>query len=181
MDRLIVDGIDLTEFLGIPYVASRHPGRVSVENFLKNLQKGSNCQLLTLGILAKAGLYTPNCINAGRGKRVGSKELWLDTGLTYQIVMRLSGNENVLRDVYLRDGKFLWAFDILFFSPPGADPDADPYNYQNLHLGIYIGSFGENKHCILHNTKPGPSTIWPVWDFHKKGYTLFGIKRSKLS
>ena len=48
MEDLIVRGIYLSEFLGIPYEASRHPGNVSVDEFLADPSAGANCQLLAL-------------------------------------------------------------------------------------------------------------------------------------
>jgi len=164
----------------IPYVSSRHPGNVSVDEFLKNPKLGCNCQLLVLGALKKAGFDMPSDMGIDQGERFGSRELWEDVQFTKFVAMPLrtarfvapydSDPSNGLRGPFEK-------FDLYFFSPPGIDAFSDTYDYKNLHIGLLIEIRSDYKRRIFHNSRPGPSTIWYRSDFDRKGYNLFGIKR----
>lgn len=187
MGKLIVEGVDLTPFLGIPYVASRHPGNVSVEEFLANPQLGANCQLFALGVLRKGGFYIDGQLPMDQEERFGSKELWLDTTHTKRVVggLGLFRPEDLFR-LFLDGETRFW--DIYFFLPPClGELDTDENLFKKLHVAVFIGfdfigrgtSEDQNK-GFLHNAKPGPSVPWSLRDFHDRNYSLFGVKRPLL-
>lgn len=157
--ELVVEGVDLSDLLEVPYVGRRHPGNVALQDFLENPKTGANCQLFALGVLDIAGfLLDP-------GMR--SSELWLDCDFT----------ERIQADcLELMAHSHLEAFDIVFFMPK----DADPNDFKKLHVGLYLGnpSCGFYK-SVLHNARPGPSCIWPYERFAQsdRQYTLLGAKR----
>lgn len=171
MQKLIVGGVDLTRFLGIPYIGPRHPGNVSDREFyefLANPNLGGNCELCALGVAWATGFYVEL-------KR--AIELWHDKDFTLEI------NE----DTPCRE------FDILFFLPKGVDPHKveedvamglyggryGPNDFKKFHLGVYIGKHEGLEHGVLHLPKPGPSTIWDFSQFERceKEYWLFKVKR----
>lgn len=176
MDKLIVQGVNLVEFRGVPYVASRHPGNVSIDEFIANPELGANCQLFMLGILRRVGSCIDDKSFIDQGERFGSKELWLDTQFT-QVIAEKEVTENI---------ESLWAipleeFDIYFFAPRGMNPRPNQEELKKLHPAMRLGRIEEwengNHYRILHNAKPGPSALWTMRDFYQKGYSLFGIKR----
>src|SRR3989338_8153833 len=126
-ERVIIGGVDLTDLVGVPYVSSRHPGNVSVREFLENPNLGSNCQLLTLGVLARAGFFIPSAIRMDQGGRFGSQELWLDDVWTKRIFCRDSLNTKIR----WFNGIFCAEFDIFFFWPPGFEKFIFPRNFRS--------------------------------------------------
>lgn len=168
MERLVVEGVDLTKFLDIPYVGRRHPENVSVAEFLSNPELGSNCQLFALGVLAYAGFQIEE--SSPEGGRMGSRELWLRNSFTHYVV-----SEDIR---YL--AKELKPFDILFFFPK----DASPWELERLHIGIYIGEVDgfDSPNCVLHNHDmggPGSVEVWYLEQFEacEKRYWFRGAKR----
>ena len=186
MEKLIVDGIDLTEFLGVPYAASRHPGNVSVDEFLSDPRIGANCQLFALGVLRKAGFYIDDQLPMDQGERFGSRELWLDIKFTDAIVADDQSAQRNINILLNTGGAHLNAVDIEFYFPPGYWSSETLNNVREedlkrLHVALRLGrieGWGSDNPCrILHNAKPGPSALWTLKDFHDMGYLLFGIKR----
>lgn len=187
MEKLIVEGIDFTEFLGIPYVGSRHPGNISVDEFLANPRLGANCQLLTLGVESRANYLISPAIQMDQEGRFGSKELWLDTECT-GLVASGGLSAKALWLLFLLDE--LKVFDIYFFWPPGVCfsktiSDIDPELFKKLHTAVWMGFVDTDKggyvSLWLHNAKPGPSALWPMQEFHDRNYSLFGVKRPTVS
>lgn len=144
------ENFELHKFVSIPYRGSRYPGKVSVKRF----REGSNCQLFALGVLDSIGFLIDHDMR--------SDELWNDTNFMYFV-----GNEPIYFEI----------FDVLFFMQ-GILNELDP---KRFHLGIYLGKVPglTYRHCVLHNPRPGPSTIWPLEDFEKSSrkHRLFGAKR----
>lgn len=173
MKKLIVDGIDLSGLLGIPYAGSRHPGNTPVKDFLESPDIGGNCEMLALGALWIAGFYV-------EPKR--SIELWHDRDFTVEVLAPYK------------------AFDIFLFLPKGADPHkvtqdvkklpkngADSIELDELkkfHQGIYVGKIDgfDSKDLILHLPRPASSVIWPLEKFQRceKEYWLFKVKRPNV-
>ncbi|MFY9457721.1 MAG: hypothetical protein WAP23_02220 [Candidatus Spechtbacterales bacterium] len=183
MERLVVEGVNLTEFLGIPYVASRHPGNILVDDFLANPGLGANCQLFALGVLRKAGFYVDEKLPMDQGGRFGSRELWLDCEYT-EVVKEGTCSPEVLMGLFFDDK--LQPFDIYFFLPPGTHPfDAGLLGrrelLKKLHIAVWMGFVETGKGGYaspwLHNAKPNPSVLWSRKDFDDAGYFLFGVKR----
>ena len=185
MKKLVVKGVDLTELLGVPYETSRHPGNVSVEEFLANPERGANCQLFALGVLRKVGFDINDQMPMNQGERFGSKELWLDVKYTKLVVGVWCARE-ILWELFLKDK--LRVYDIYFFVPPGVDFHdkdlSDDVLFKKFHTAIFTGyDFAghapgdEPQKALLHNAKPGPSALWSMGNFEERGYTLFGVKR----
>lgn len=186
MEELVVKGVELTEFLGIPYVGSRHPGNIPVEDFLANPELGANCQLFTLGVLRIAGFYIDEKLPMDQGGRFGSKELWLDTKYTKLVIVGWC-SAKVLWELFL-EGE-MCVFDIYFFLPPCIDLrsesfDTDEDLFKKLHIAIFtefdLAGYGPGsgpQRPFFHNAKPGPSALWSLKDFEGKGYILYGVKR----
>ncbi len=180
MGKVIVGGADLSDLVGIPYVASRHPGNVSVDEFLKNPKLGCNCQLLVLGALKKAGFYIPSDIRMDEGERFGSQELWADREWTETIFT--AGIGGSLLGFHHYRGR---PFDIFFFSPiewsGGRKRILQPNEYKRIHVAVYIGKqveFAKGRgECILHNATPGPSKIEVISFIAGHYYLLLGVKR----
>lgn len=173
MGTLIVEGVDLTEFLGVPYVGNRHPGNETIEGFLKNKQDGANCELFALAVIWHRGFYVPTA---------RSMELWHDEVFTSDI-----GEDAFTQKSYI-------PFDIFFFLPKGADPhkvkeeilkiqtETDLNDLKKFHLAVYVGAIDgfHSPHCLLHlSTEETRSVIWPLEHFEKskKEYQLFKVKR----
>lgn len=185
-EKLVVRGVELTDLLGVPYGASRHPGNISVDEFLANPKLGANCQLLGLGAVRRGGFYINETLPMDQGGRFGSKELWLDTQYT-KLVIGGWCPPQILWKLFLAGE--LHVFDIYFFLPPsvdlrGNDTDTDEELFKKLHIAIFTGfDFGghelgsDPRRAFLHNAKPGPSALWSMNDFEEKGYRLFGVKR----
>ncbi len=187
MEKLVVDGIDLSNLVGIRYDASRHPGSVRIDEFLKNPQLGSNCQLLVLGALEKAGFYIGSQIKMDQGERFGSQELWTDkiyTKLLLSVTERPIGILNIDAALYRisLEGCAHEFFNIFFFWPPGWNPLSLPYDYKKMHIGVSVGLIKEegSDPFILHNAKPGPSNLWTLKDFVANKYFPFGVKRALI-
>lgn len=192
MERLVVAGIDLTEFLKIPYVGRRHPGSVSVEEFLADPKAGSNCQLLALGVLKKAGFHIGD-VKMDQNERVGSKELW-DDGLFTKKLFDVSEFGGFLASMgeALALAEAAQPFNIFFFWPPEANPchrSVSP-DFKRLHIGICVRGIdikdmasgkGElPEPLILHNFYPGPSGLWTFDDFEAREYSLYGAKQPTI-
>ena len=176
MGKLVVEGVDLTKFLGIPYVGSRHPGNVSIEEFLAHPELGANCQLFTLGVLARAGFSIDYKLPMDRGERLGSKELWMDDTRTRKVAV-IEGEWTLANEISLcREASR--TFNLFFFWPKGVYPQNLPSDFKKLHVGICVGSLtATHSHDVLHNAKPGPSSVWRLGDFFRSGYRPYGIKR----
>ncbi len=187
MEKLIVKGVDLSEFIGIRYEISRHPGNTSVDEFLADTSGGANCQLFTLGVERKAGFYIDDQLSMEPDGRFGSRELWLDTKYTKCVIGGWYRRPNILWDLFC-EGE-LSVFDIYFFLPPGINFSGenvytDDDLFKKFHTAVFIGfDFGGSglvsnlRRAFLHNAKPGPSATWSLEDFKESGYTLFGVKR----
>ncbi len=172
MGKLIVEGVDLTEFLGVPYVASRHPGNTSVQEFVNNPKLGANCELFSSGIRRKRGFHVD---------QMRSIEMWHDTNFTVEV------NEAPYEP-----------YDCFLFLPKGADPhklieevknfhelpENDINELKKFHQAVYIGPSHDDYRSglFLHLPKPGPSCVWQFEDFAKseKEYWLFKVKRPVL-
>jgi hypothetical protein len=189
VEKLIVQGVDITDLLGMPYEAGRHPGNTSVDEFLADPSGGANCQLFALGVLRKAGFSIDDKMPMDQGERFGSKEFWLDTRYTKLVTggwRFLQARQSMRRLLF---GGKLRVFDIYFFLPPGIDlrgenPDTDEDLFKKFHIAIFTGfdfdgreDFSNLSRVFFHNAKPGPSAVWSMRDFEEKGYTLFGVKR----
>lgn len=180
MKEFIINDIDFSEFVGIPYVASRHPGSVSVDEFLKNPRVGSNCQLLALGVLKKAGFYIGK-IRIDQRERLGSRELWLDTFYTRKVCSIEKARYNTLRLGAADYMRLLFSeckpFSLVFFWPPGCE-DGD---FRKLHVGVCVSKVnGCSEHRVLHNPREGPSVVWSISEFIEHGYFPYGIKHPRI-
>lgn len=186
MGELTIGGVDFSEFMGIPYEGSRHPGNVSVDEFLKNPKLGSNCQLLVLGVLKKAS-FDISGIKMDQDERFGSKELWEDRLWTSEV---LDGRHYDSPSIDFNEAiSFMLAvqpFNIFFFSPPeeGNIDRTRPLKLKRLHVGICTKSANDlyeedntSPPYIFHNPRPGPSCLWTFDDFEDRGYSLFGAKK----
>lgn len=173
MEKLIVEGIDLTDFLDVPYVAKRHPGNETIEGFIKNKQDGANCELFSLGVVSHRGFYVP---------QARSIELWHDEVFTFEI-----GEEALSQKLYI-------PFDLFFFLPKGVDPhkvedevakgsmNTNLNELKKFHLAVYLGAVDglDSSFCLLHLPKEASrSVIWTLEDFEEseKAYWLFKVKR----
>lgn len=170
MGQVVVDGVNLTRFLSVPYNARRNPENTSVEAFITNPGPGSNCQLLTLGIVKHAGFD----IGVLDYPRIGSKELWEDDNFSEKVLVVDKKCYGPFIDYFIAQRMPL---DIFFFWPLGIGEDKS--DLKKLHLGVHLGKTGEYIVPILHNPRGECSQIWQIKDFFLRGYEIFGIKRPK--
>lgn len=140
---------DPREFVGIPYRVNCYPGRVP----LKLFRSGSNCQLFILGVLSEVG-FRPDPL-------LRSQELWIDNVYTHWV-----GTDPTIFQI----------FDVLFFFPKSATT----FDSKRFHLGLYVFGVVEGLPpcAILHNARPGPSSIQDFESFRAK-YNFFGAKRPR--
>ncbi|OGZ57708.1 MAG: hypothetical protein A3B96_00555 [Candidatus Spechtbacteria bacterium RIFCSPHIGHO2_02_FULL_43_15b] len=165
----VIGKVDISDLLGIPYNLKRHPGNISVSEFLENPQLGSNCQLFVLGLLKRAGFdFELDCI------RIGSKELWERNGFSEFV---FAANREDTDDFSNHSADANRPFDIFFFWCPGVKLAGNAEDFKKLHLGIFAGVNDGREIMIIHNPRDGNSCIWNLTDFFKQGYQLFGVKR----
>lgn len=177
MGKLIVEGVDLTDLIGVPYVATRHPENTSARKFRKRPELGANCELFSRIVVLRSGFFIP---------RIRSIELWEDEIYTSD----LGDPGEVIREGNIKP------WDILLFLPKGADPHRvveevrclkaeDCTNLsesKKFHQAVYIGHVKEygSVHCLIHlPLETGKSVVWPLDHFAKsaKEYWVFKIKR----
>lgn len=167
-EEVIVEGVNLTRFLSVPYNASRNPANTSVEEFIASPRQGSNCQLLTLGILKYVGFDTAVLDYP----RIGSRELWEDDNFSEKVLVADKECPGPFIDYFI---VYRMPFDIFFFWPPGIGEDKS--DFKKFHLGVHLGNTGEYIVPILHNPRGECSQVWEIKDFFSGGYQIFGVKR----
>ena len=164
MDRLIVGGIDL-DLLDIPYSTSRHPGNVSVGEFLEKPHLGANCELTMLGTQDRLGFVVPS---------IRARELWHDEEFT--AICSPSPRPGASDEKRIRLG------EMFFFLPWGVEPDEE--GLLKLHVGTFVGKVEghPSSYGVLHSPKDHPSTVWPLhWFFGPNGrYHLHRVKRARM-